>query len=215
MTVYSIVTDHPIALASPDHLHPLGTRLDSSVRLEFNNRLRDWRRPPPSVLDLGCAGGGMVASLIAQGHLAIGVEGSDYSQARARDAWSYCPGNLFTADITKPFRILADDRPQYFDCITLWEVLEHIATPDLAMLFANIDDHLLAGGIVLASVNSWTSLHDGVDLHQTQQEQPWWNAKLDDLGWARNAALEQFFANTWVRQEAGDFHIALERLQLA
>ncbi len=214
MTTYSIITDHPIAVNSPDHLHPLGTRLDSSIRLEFNNRLREWHRPPPRLLDLGCAGGGLVASLLSQGHVAIGVEGSDYSLVRQRDAWNYCPGNLFTADLTKPFRLMEDGQPMRFECITLWEVLEHIAEEDLAMLFANIDDHLLPGGIVLASINTWPSPWDGVELHLSQHEHPWWTEKLDDLGWARNTELEAFFAGTWVRQESGAFHVALERLQI-
>lgn len=214
MTPYSIITSYPVALSSPDHQHPLGTRLDSSIRLEFNNRLRELRGGRPSLLDLGCAGGGLVASLISQGHVAIGVEGSDYSLVRQRDAWGYCPGNLFTADLTKPFRLMDDGQPLRFDCITLWEVLEHIAEEDLAMVFANIDDHLLPGGIVLASINTWPSPHEGVDLHQTQQQYPWWNARLDDMGWARNAELEKFFETTWVRQDSGDFHVALERLQL-
>ncbi len=69
-------TSKPIALDSPDHLVPLGTRQDNSVNRAFNRKLRTLI-PQPRVLDLGCAGGGMVASFLDEGDFAVGVEGSD------------------------------------------------------------------------------------------------------------------------------------------
>jgi 2-polyprenyl-3-methyl-5-hydroxy-6-metoxy-1,4-benzoquinol methylase len=75
-----VVTDKPVALDSPDHLHPWGTTRDNSVNLAFNRRLSWWI--PASmlrVLDLGCAGGEFVKSILDLGGISIGIEGSDYS----------------------------------------------------------------------------------------------------------------------------------------
>ena len=157
-----VVTDHPIALTSNDHLYPRGTKIDNSGNWAFNARVRDLFGRA-SVLDLGCAGGVMVHSLLQQGHLAVGIEGSDYSQKHKRAQWKYLDGKyLFTADITKPFAVLEDavfsrssetlSKRLDFDVITMWEVIEHIKEDDLPQLFDNILLHLAPGGVVIMSV---------------------------------------------------------------
>lgn len=95
-----VVTDHPVALSSPDHLHPHGTMRDNSYSWEFNRRLADIVPPVLSVLDLGCSGGAMVHTLLREGHFAIGIEGSDRSRLAGRAEWAEIPDHLFTADIT-------------------------------------------------------------------------------------------------------------------
>jgi len=85
---------------------------------------------------------------------------------------------LFTCDITKPFRIFADEKPAAFDLVTAWEVLEHIATRDLPSLFTNILSHLQPGGYFIASTTSTPDINEGVDLHQTKWTNEEWGRMI-------------------------------------
>jgi len=212
-----VITSHRIASDSPDHLHPWGTAQDNSRNERFNARLITLiPRDRLSVLDLGCSGGGMVRSFIEQGFLAVGVEGSDYSQNMLRAEWATIPEFLFTADITKPFRVHAESQVerQRFGVITLWEVIEHIAEYDLPAVFANIDDHLLAGGIVIMSVSPQSDRIDGVELHQTIRPSDWWADYLRRAGWQNHPKIVDYFSNDFVRGGAnapGSFHFVVSR----
>src|SRR3990170_1119622 len=135
-------TDHPIAVNSYDHLYPLGTARDNTKSPDFNARLFGLYPGQIGVLDLGCAGGGFVESVIEDGHIAVGLEGSDYSLKLKRAAWATVPGNLFTCDISYPFVLHAGDGlPCKFDVVTAWDSLEHIEMGDLDMVFDNIKLH--------------------------------------------------------------------------
>src|SRR5579872_4629441 len=104
-----LMTDHPVAVTSPDHVNAEhgGSGNDNSWNPHFNERLLQlFKQEKPAVLDLGCAGGGFVKSLLDLGCLAVGVEGSDYCKKRGKFEWATMSDtHLFTADITKPFTI--------------------------------------------------------------------------------------------------------------
>jgi len=212
-----IETGHPVAALSPDHLVPWGTKQDNSREQRFNARLISLVPGGRlSLLDLGCSGGGLVRSMIEQGYLAAGVEGSDYSQIRLRAEWPSIPDFLFTADITRPFRLVSDHAAGgvRFGIVTMWEVIEHIAEPDLLSLFSNIDNHLLPGGLVILSVSPNSDVIEGTELHQTIQQRPWWRAFFSAAGWTDNPAIVAWLGNDLVRWEANapnSFHFALSR----
>lgn len=212
-----IETDHPVAHDSPDHSTPWGTARDNSRSQAFNARLINLIPSSRlSLLDLGCSGGGAVRSLIEQGFLAAGVEGSDYSQRRVRAEWANIPDFLFTADITKPFRILSDTEPSgvRFGVVTMWEVIEHIAEADLLPLFRNIDAHLAPNGVLILSVSPNSDVIDGQELHQTVEGRPWWTEKFHALGWTDHPTILAWFGNDLVRWEANapnSFHFVLSR----
>jgi SAM-dependent methyltransferase len=131
------------------------------------------------LLDLGCSGGQLVRDFRDMGWLAVGLEGSDYSLKHKRANWPDLAGrNLFTCDITKPFRIIADGKIADFHLVTLWEVLEHIATNDLPALFDNILLHLRPGGYLIASTTSTPDVHEGIDLHQTKWTNDEWRRMI-------------------------------------
>ena len=208
-----VCTDHPVALNSPDHLHPWGTAHDNSRSPGFNDKLialvPEHRR---SILDLGCAGGAMVLDYLNEGWLAVGLEGSDYSQKTNRSEWCNIGGtHLFTADVTQPFSIFVDDRPAWFQVITLWEVLEHIAEPDLEALFDNIAFHLDTGGLVIGSVSTREEAPEGFPLHQTVQERDWWLRKFWQLGFVQRDSLVGYFGNDMVRVDGDSFYVVLTR----
>lgn len=162
------------------------------------------------ILDLGCSGGGFVLSCIDSGHIAVGLEGSDYSLKRKRAAWRLLPDNLFTCDITKPFKLLEDGQPMKFDCITAWEVLEHIPQPGLPELILNIRNHLAEFGIFIASIADYDDWFQGVNLHQTVHNRSWWIELFGAFGLEESRRHLKYFNGQFVRGKqntAGSFHI--------
>ena len=103
-------TAYPLASDSPDHLHPKGTALDNSSNRRFNQKLYTLYRSlgrPLRILDLGCAGGAFVRECLSDGHIAVGIEGSDYSRRWGRAEWPMLGGRaLFTADVARPFEVV-------------------------------------------------------------------------------------------------------------
>lgn len=196
-------TEYPIALDSYDHKVPGGTAIDNSSNRNFNRKLDKlydgWQ---VSVLDLGCAGGGFVESLLEDGHIAVGLEGSDYSLVHKRAAWPVIPGNLFTCDITKPFILhQGDHEPYQFDIVTAWEVVEHIEVDDLPIMFENIKAHLKPSGLFLMT----TPYYRGTiksrlnDHHRTRRHWTWWRETITSFGFEHAPEIEALFKYSWVR----------------
>lgn len=175
----TLETRNPIAFESPDHLIPWGTSRDNSTNKKFVAHMAELiaRDHPGKVLgslDLGCSGGQLVADYRELGWAAVGLEGSDFSLKHKRANWpALAHKNLFTCDVTKPFTVRLNGEQGKFHLVTMWEVLEHIPTPDLTPLFQNITTHLASGGYFIATTTSRPDIHDGVDLHQTK----WTNAE--------------------------------------
>ena len=192
-TKIRLETEHPVAYKSPDHLVPWGTKYDNSTHGKFilfmENRIgstsvHQGRR----MMDLGCSGGGLVYDFLRLGWVAVGLEGSDFSLKHQRAHWAtLAHKHLFTCDIGKPFRVLDQEQPHQCDLITMWEVLEHIRTEELAMVFQNILNHLKPGGYFIASTTSEPDIHDGVELHQTKmtnaQWREWVSKNRPELEW--------------------------------
>jgi cyclopropane fatty-acyl-phospholipid synthase-like methyltransferase len=68
--------------------------------------------------------------------------------------------------------------PKKFDLITAWEVLEHIETIRLPVVFENISNHLVDSGILMGSISYTSDKPDHVELHQTIQPIEWWDEKM-------------------------------------
>ncbi len=179
-TRVTLKTDHPVAVDSVDHLFPLGTMQDNYRSPAFTRKLIDlYPDASASVLDIGCSGGGFVKEVNEFGHLAVGLEGSDYSQRHRRAEWATIPDRLFTCDCTKPFSMSfaenGNTRPALFDAVTAWEFLEHIETEDLSMVFQNVAAHLNPEtGIFVASVNLHSCGIEDHEYHATVQPEWWW-----------------------------------------
>lgn len=213
--------EREVALLSNDHLHPWGTRRDNSVNRRFNDKL--YRLYPPSrqlcVMDLGCSGGGFVKSCHDDGCRAIGLEGSDFSKHHRRAEWRTIPELLFTCDITRPFEVLTEESGKWqrllFDVVTAWEVIEHIAEPDLAQVADNVKQHLAPGGLWIMSVSTIDDVVDGIRLHQTVKGKPWWQTRFAELGLVHHEPYVRYFNTQFVRGKKygapGSFHLVLSR----
>jgi 2-polyprenyl-3-methyl-5-hydroxy-6-metoxy-1,4-benzoquinol methylase len=217
----SVITGKPIAYDSPDHMVPWGTKQDNSVNLLFNAKLAAWiPRQDLSVLDLGCAGGGFVKSLLDTDCFAVGIEGSDYSKLNRRAEWATIPNRLFTADVTDPFQIVLERdgedlwRRMRFTVITAWELMEHIRTDKIPVVFRNIHDNLRDAGVVIMSISPNEEVIEGVALHQTVQDKSWWIAECRRHGFVNHEERVEYFGDDWVRggsNAPGSFHLVLTR----
>jgi 2-polyprenyl-3-methyl-5-hydroxy-6-metoxy-1,4-benzoquinol methylase len=198
-----IETSKPIAYDSPDHIEPWGTAQNNTKNPRFNKKLFNYI-PAEDVrlLDIGCAGGGLVKSILDDGAFAVGIEGSDYSKKQRRAEWATVPDHLFTADATVQFSLLDDrDEPLLFNVITAWEFFEHISEQSLPGVIDNIKRHLAPHGIVLASIALYEDVVNGVRLHQTVQNKSWWVEMFSAHGLVRQETLETYFNFDMVRGE--------------
>jgi len=184
--VFARESKFPVAFESPDHIAPKGTAVNNSTNKKFvlhmDARLRRefGEQAALRMMDLGCAGGQTVADFMTLCWQGVGLEGSDFSLKHRRANWAQLANtHLFTCDITKPYQVKLDGKPATFHLITAWEVMEHIATPDLAQVFDNIVNHLEPGGCFIASTTETSDMHEGLELHQTQWTNPQWRAWVE------------------------------------
>jgi SAM-dependent methyltransferase len=212
--------EREVADESPDHLVPVGTRRDNSTNQRFNDKLYklyDFTRQL-KILDLGCSGGGFVKNCFDDGHVAVGLEGSDYSKRFGRAEWRTIPELLFTCDVTGEFEIFMEAQGRLerlqFDVVTSWEVMEHIAARDLPRVAANVKKHLAPGGLWIMSVSPRPDVYNGVNLHQTVQPKSWWIEQFRQLGLEQLEEYVIYFNTQWVRgpkfgYSDGSFHLVL------
>lgn len=187
MPLYRVETAAPVALYSDDHKMPRGAIYDNSRNPRFNRRVYALfkSRPGLKVLDLGCAGGGLVRSFLEDGHVGVGLEGSDQPRALRTGEWGTCPNHLYTCDISRPFRVLKPSGEQEtFDLITAWEVLEHIPEARLADFMENIRKHLSPEGYFVGSVDTMPDGNPltGAVYHVTLKPRSWWLERFAEHG---------------------------------
>lgn len=212
-------TLHPLAWESVDHVHPLGTRQDNYRSASFTKKLlKLYAELPLSVLDLGCAGGGFVKEITEAGHLAVGLEGSDYSLKAQRAEWPSIPNRLFTCDCSQPFSIYLEhdgNRERVlFHVITAWEFLEHIHEERLPNVLENVRRHLHpTTGLFIASIHLHSCVNEGIEYHATIRPEWWWRALFLDHGFYPLDRALDYFDEDWVRgplteqYALGSFHI--------
>jgi 2-polyprenyl-3-methyl-5-hydroxy-6-metoxy-1,4-benzoquinol methylase len=214
--IFHIETRHPVAVDSNDHLYPRGTRTDNHANPKFNLKLTELiPNKPLWLMDLGCAGGAMVKSFVDGGNIAVGIEGSDYSLKARRAAWASIPGNLFTADATKPFTVhMGDGQPVQFHAITAWEFFEHIKEQDLPGVMDNICRHLAPGGWLIGTIANQQvrfnpDLSTKIVYHHTIKTAGWWTGFFRGYGFVERAGMVEYFSGAWVR--SGPTKIVLQK----
>lgn len=173
-----------LALGSPDCDEPRGSAQDNTHCLKFMAACKRIHANP-SLLDLGCAGGGLVKDFADDGLIAVGVDGSDANIDRPNSEWNDSRELFFLADIAQPFTVHKDDNsaiPFQFDFVSAWEVLEHIHEKDLPTLFLNIGRHLKSGGFFVGSVSTIHDKVGGIEYHQTIKGMDWWWSMFELYG---------------------------------
>ena len=174
----TLETNNPIAYDSPDHIMPWGTARDNHTNSTFIKLvLEEYGKC--NFLDLGCSGGQLVIDFHKAGCVAAGLEGSDYSVKHKRANWpEYHNKNLFTCDVTKPYKLFNNGKRIKFDVITAWEVVEHIHPDNLHTFFNLIYDNLKEGGLFCGSITSSEEVVNGIRLHQSVFDGNVWNGEI-------------------------------------
>lgn len=107
------------------------------LRNEVAAHLTKYCPPPARLLDVGCGNGVFLEEAVAAGYRAEGFDASEASARRCRSKGLTAAAGDF----------LAQPQPGVFDCITMWDVLEHLPEPQGFLAGIN---RLLAPGGVLA-----------------------------------------------------------------
>lgn len=207
--VISLETAHPIAADSNDHLSPEST-VEGIVRpTRFVRHCIEILGDDILCLDLGTGAAGLVYEYVANGLVAVGIDGSDYCRRNKVGYWPLLPDSLFTCDITKPLQFFSAGNPLFFDLITAWEVLEHINESDLPRLFANVKRHLSSWGYFVGSISFLEYSNAlGLPYHVTLKPRSWWENVFKDHG-LEIMTVHPFAVDTFCRGNGPrfqDFH---------
>lgn len=211
---YKILAEREIALESLDYKDPKGAVRDNSTNSGYISEIEGYfQNRSINYLDLGCAGGQLVVDFLKKGHTAFGIDGNPdivkkNRHTAARRNWSnYLGKNLFNCDIAKNFQIIDtedNNATVLFDCISAWEVLEHIEKSDLHVLMKNIHSNLKDGGIFVGSVN----LSDRDPHHvSTFSEKIWRNEIFEPAGFR----VEKYKFKNKVREVPLSFYVVLKK----
>lgn len=153
----------------------------------------------------------MVRTLIDDGCVAVGLEGSDYNLKNGLHEWTVIPDNLFTCDLGYPFTLKYGKRDyaHKFDVITMWEFIEHIPEERLPTVMNNAKRHLKENGFIVGSTNQLGSVFEGVEHHLTQKPIAWWYDFFAKQGLRRWHSLYPMFEGrkAWVRSVRDNFVI--------
>jgi len=166
--MFIVNTEHPVAIDSPDHIKPWGTKRDNHSSQEFINEAMEFLNldRAPKFMDIGCSGGALVKDWLQHTKQSIGIEGSDYSARNMRaEWWNLHNKNLFTCDATRPYQITFDGEPFKADLITAWEVMEHLHPDRLDTVFDNVYNHLEVGGCFMGTIHTEQDSPEGLELH--------------------------------------------------
>lgn len=139
----------------------------NKIEKTFNRRLKSLKKnvhsTPGRLLDIGCAAGFFLNVAKKQGWTVSGVEISQYAADYARDRFHHnvILGNFDDIDNLKKF-----------DCVTLWDVIEHV--PDPKFTLRKISTILNNSGLLIISTPDVGSIPAKVTRHR------WVGFKLSD-----------------------------------
>lgn len=214
--LFSIQTNHPVAIDSPDHTHPWGAARDNHSNESFITEVKDFifNRSPSSkkdykVMDFGCAGGKLIKDTLKYTDFAVGIEGSDYCAVNSKFEWLDLHNkNLFTADLTKPLTVLCNQDIYKCDVITAWELIEHIPESSFTQFFNNVANHLATGGIFLGSGAWHMERPTGPELHVSRFSKEIWMNNIFPKSYFKEIP---FPVKSTVRENS-NFYFCVEKL---
>jgi 2-polyprenyl-3-methyl-5-hydroxy-6-metoxy-1,4-benzoquinol methylase len=209
--MFSISCNKRVAVDSPDHTDPLGTINDNSKNYRFNTIVANIIETRPiKIIDIGCAGGGLIEDFVMDGHLGVGLEGSDLSFVLKRAAWKTIPNNLFVCDVSEDYQIYHNEQPFVADVISAWEFMEHPRPEQIDSIIRLFKKHLKLGGYFIGSIS--TGNINNEKWHQTVKDKSWWLKQFANYNFIEDTEKTKMFAdgNGWVRQQYDSFNIVMK-----
>ncbi|MCL2319327.1 MAG: methyltransferase domain-containing protein, partial [Treponema sp.] len=120
----------------------------------------------PSVLDIGCAYGPFLAAAAECGFIPNGVEPAEDAVRYAKEELGFsCWHGFFPEALPE-----AENRPDRFDAVSLWYVIEHFEEP--GKVFAEIHRLLKEGGVLAFSTPSFSGISGRKSLRGFLQNSP-------------------------------------------
>jgi len=165
----------------------------AAYRSTYRRRLRVWSKHLPAsgrVLDVGCAAGFFLEEMRARGWNVYGCDASQAIVGAARERLASHAEQIVCAPIeARPF---GDQR---FDLISLWDVLEHLPEPVVAL--AQLREQVAPGGRLILETQNIDSLaarllgprwhHFKHDEHLHHFNKRTLDLVLEHAGWRRVA----------------------------
>lgn len=198
--MFTVHTSNKVALDSLDHIKPKGTKRDNFRGFYFEDTLTKFMTENSfeSITDQGCSSGAFISYMHDCGWLALGLEGSDYSQKTKRGDWGRLNGIcLFTCDITKKFEIKFKEKNFKFDILTAFEVLEHIKNEDLDPVFENFKNITHKNSIFFFPIGISDSPYH-VNLLETENQ---WLEYFKKHNLIQDKNIKNYFGNILLRND--------------
>lgn len=182
----NVITKHP-RINSQDYHNPCGAKQDNhSNEVYIKEICQLFNNAPFSYLDLGCAGGQSVIDIAQKGYVSAGIDGCgkdrilevSTSEGVTNNWTRYSDKNLFSADISQPFRIVDENNQAIkFDLITAWDFLEHPTQDEIPQVISNIKGHLSQDGWFICLIAKSEAI-----WHQCVKTDQWWIESFTSRG---------------------------------
>lgn len=133
---------------------------------------------PGRLLDIGCGDGNFARLMAERGWDVVGLDPAILSEITERKA----TGCLRL----QPGSISELDKSEYFDVVTLWDVVEHVEKPD--QLIAEAATRLAPGGSIVIETGNYQS------AGRVQSQGTWWNYQVDHRWYLAPPQLKMLLA---------------------
>ncbi len=105
-----------------------------------------------------------------------------------------------------------------FECITAWEVIEHIKTERLKIFFQNVWNHMTDDGVFSCSISTVPEpaygAINGEQLHETVWNKEIWLEYIRNLKLFKVLEEDKLIFWNRVRRERGSFQLDLQKAYL-
>ena len=147
-----------------------------------NTRLKtiELLQKPGKVLDIGCSLGYFLEAAKDRGWEVSGIEISGYASSEAKKAGFDVIGGVLESDTYND---------QSFDCVTMWDVLEHVPDPTSHML--NVNKVLKPGGLVVIGTPDLSHVMFKIKKENWRHLKPW-----EHIYYFRDSSIKRLFEKT-------------------
>lgn len=215
--MFNVKTDYPCPLdkcywefynlTHESYMEFMTREHDNNYNLQFNKKLYSLiGKDKCYVLDLGCGIGEAVASILRDGHVAVGLDGMSLYKIKPVGPWADHKEYFFNCDFGKPFQVQKNGEAIQFDAVMSWECLEHIKMEDIDVVVENIANHCRQGSFFITSIGRTV---DNQPTHRTLKDREWWLNKFYKVGFIEK---DLGFGNDLIRREDSHYFFMVKNV---